>query len=148
MNSNHPYFFHHDCRHHDCTHGVSCFRFGTRSEVEFDELENIVAALDDDCTRVHLLVTLDGEDLLLLRHSHDDYSNHDIRIERVVGGVVVKILLRNLPGDDSHHGIRTEPVEVELDAGTLLSTDMVEVKVVLLPNADKVQVTVVCHCED
>ena len=146
MNSNHPFFWDHDCVQQGCSHRVSCIHLRNQVEVEFDEWENMMAALHDDCIRVHVLLALDDDDLVLLRHSHDDYSNHDTRIERVEGGVVVKILLRNLPGDDSR--TRTEPVEVEFDAATLLHTDMLEVKVVLLPTADKVQVTTALHWED
>ena len=64
------------------------------------------------------------------------------------GGLVVKILFgQNSPGDDSHHGIQVEPVEVEFDAETILTTDVVEVKVVLLPS-DKVEATVVLHLQN
>ena len=55
--------------------------------VELTELESMRAAIDPDCTRVHLLIVHDDEDVQMLQYSsQDDYSNHDIRIERVAGG--------------------------------------------------------------
>ena len=99
------------------------------------------AAIDPDCTRVHLLIVHDDNDVQMLQHSaHDDYSNHDIRIERVPGGLVVKIRF----DPNLLDAVQMEPVEVDFDAASILSADVLEVKVVLLPG-DRVEATVVWH---
>ena len=147
MNSIHRNHFHHDCVQQGCSHCVNCFHVGNHTLHELTEEEHILHALGDDCTRVHVLVFHDDGFVRILPNARDDYSHHDIRLELVEGEVAVRMLLRSSPSD-SHHGIRTEPVEVGLDVDTLLSTDMVEVKVSWERTTDTMSVTTVLHWDD